>query len=164
MNPSILLVEDDDNDAFFLERALKKAGIPTPVERVGDGREALDYFQGRMDFGDGNNLPLPRLVLLDLKLPHMMGLEVLKWIRGQAQFSSIIVLVLSASQYPTDIADAQRYGANAYLVKPSNLNQLDLVARTIADSWLNAAPDSRLRADHSDNQLRVQPTRGAPAI
>jgi CheY-like chemotaxis protein len=133
---SILLVEDDENDAFFLTRALKRAGTPNAIQRVGDGRSAMEYLQGIGRFEDRSRYPLPGLVLLDLKLPHLMGLDVLKWIRGQEQFTSTPVVVFSASDYPDDIANSQRHGADAYLVKPSNLDQLDVLARTIHDAWL----------------------------
>lgn len=137
MSATILLVEDDEHDAFFLKRALSGAGILNPIQHVWDGREALEYFQGGGRFGDRSRFPLPGLVLLDLKLPCVMGLDVLKWIRGEDQFRSILVLVLSASQFPDDIVTARRNGADAYLVKPSDLDQLDAVARTIRDAWLN---------------------------
>jgi CheY-like chemotaxis protein len=142
MNATILLAEDDENDAFFFERALKRAGLANPVQRVCDGREALEYLQGTGAFGDRYKFPLPRLVLLDLKLPQIMGLEVLKWIRDQDQFNSTTVIVLSASQFPDDLADARRHGADGYFVKPSDLDQLDVIARTVCDGWINARPSS----------------------
>jgi DNA-binding response OmpR family regulator len=138
MSAAILLVEDDENDALFLRRAMKRAGILNPIQRVCDGREALDYFQGAQRFGNRNEYPLPSLVLLDLKLPHVMGLDVLKWVRDQGQFKSTVVVVRSASQYQNDIANAHRHGADDYLVKPSGLDQLDVIARMIRDSWLCA--------------------------
>jgi len=79
-------------------------------------------------------------VLLDLKLPHLMGLDVLKWIRGQDEFKSTAVVVLSASQSPEDMANAQDRGADAFLVKPSTLDHLDDLAQKIRDSWLNDTP------------------------
>ncbi len=136
MRASVLLVEDDENDAFFLTRALKRAEISNTIQHVGDGRSAMEYLQGIGRFGDRSRFPLPGLVLLDLKLPHVKGLDVLKWIRGQEQFASIVVVVFSASEYPEDIAHSQRHGADAYFVKPSNLDQLDVLARTIRDAWL----------------------------
>ncbi len=149
MNPIILLVEDDDNDAFFLERALKRAGIADPIQRIRDGREALHYLQGRIGFGDLKDFPMLRLVLLDLKLPHVMGLDVLKWIRGRDEFRSTAVVVLSASQSPEDMANAHDRGADAFLVKPSTLDHLDYLAQKIRDSWLDDASLDPQRAERA---------------
>ena len=131
------MVEDDENDAFFMLRAMKKAGITNPVQQLSDGREALNYFQGDGKFADRSRYPLPSLVLLDLKLPHVMGLDVLKWVRSQDGFQATTFVVLSASQDRSDVAQAYRHGAAAYLVKPPSLDQLDAVAVTIRDSWLD---------------------------
>jgi DNA-binding response OmpR family regulator len=159
MSGSILLVEDDENDAFFLIRALRRAGILNPIQHLRDGGEALIYFQGGGTFGDRNQYPLPGLVLLDLKLPRVMGLDVLKWMRGQDLFKSTVVIVLSASENQNDRASAYRDGANAYFVKPSDLDQLDVVASTLRDSWLNATqPATQL----PNGPLRAAAPVGAP--
>jgi CheY-like chemotaxis protein len=134
---NILLVEDDDNDVVLMKRALRRAGVVCPIEIAEDGRKALDYLQSKGRFCSRDEHPMPSLVLLDLKLPHVMGLDVLQWIRRQDQFTSMIVIVLSASRSPDDLANAVRYGANDYLVKPSTLDELDTVAQTIRDWCLN---------------------------
>jgi DNA-binding response OmpR family regulator len=81
MNRTILLVEDDANDVFFMKRAMKLAGMLNPVQVASDGQQAIQYLSGAGDYGDRERFPLPGLVLLDLKLPHVMGLDVLKWSR-----------------------------------------------------------------------------------
>ena len=116
MSVTILLVEDDENDAFFLTRALKRVGVLNPIQRVCDGRQALEYFRGGGKYGDRNQYPIPGLVLLDLKLPYVTGLDVLNWFRHQDQFTSAKVVVVSASEDRDDVATAYRYGADAYLV------------------------------------------------
>lgn len=97
---------------------------------------AKDYFQGNGKFANRAAFPLPYLVLLDLKLPYVMGLDVLTWIRDQPQFKSTMVIVLTSSRYAEDIGKAYQLGANAYLVKPADLNALEGMMRTLKDFWL----------------------------
>jgi len=132
----ILVVEDDENDLMFLKMAMKNAGVTNPVQVARDGQEVLDYFQGNGKFANRAEFPLPYLVLLDLKLPYLMGLDVLAWIRDQPQFKSTIVIVLTSSRYVGDIGKAYQLGANAYLVKPADLNALEGMVRTLKDFWL----------------------------
>lgn len=80
MNGTILLVEDNEDDVLFLRRALKLAGILNPLQVVRDGRQAIDYLEGSGAYMNRAEFPLPCLVLLDLKLPRVMGLDVLRWI------------------------------------------------------------------------------------
>lgn len=132
---TILQVEDDPNDVFFLQKALKKAGMTNPVQVASDGQQAIDYLKGAGKFADRLQFPLPCLVLLDLKLPHVMGLDVLKWIRQQPG-PTMIVVMLTASGEDADIATAYRLGANAFLVKPSEASKLEDMVKAIRDFWL----------------------------
>jgi CheY-like chemotaxis protein len=132
---TILLVEDDENDVFLVKRAMQKAGVVNPIRVASSGQEAIDYFQGTGKFADRKEFPLPCLVLLDLKLPRVMGLDVIKWIRQQPEVSAIVI-VLTSSKDDADIAAAYRHGANGYLVKPSDVAQLTDMARAIKDYWL----------------------------
>jgi len=102
---TILQVEDDPNDVFFLKHAMKKAGVANPIQVAKDGQEAIDYLQGAGKFADRGKFPFPCLVLLDLKLPYVMGLDVLKWIREQPGMA-LVVLLLTASGEEADIAAA----------------------------------------------------------
>jgi CheY-like chemotaxis protein len=136
MSQPILLVEDDENDVTFMKMAFKKAGVDLPVHVAIHGQEALDYFQGTGKFAKREDFPLPCLVLLDLKLPFVMGLGVLKWIREQPELESTVVIILSASSENQDIQTAYQLGANAYLVKPADLEKLYLMAHAIKDFWL----------------------------
>src|SRR5438552_1637736 len=97
MTRAILLVEDDENDVLVMAMALEKAGLTCPIRVARDGREAQDYLSGAGKFADRSEYPLPYLMLLDLKLPRVMGLEVLKWLRERPEFDSTIVLILSSS-------------------------------------------------------------------
>ena len=128
MKKTILVVEDTEDDVFFLKRALKDAEISNPTQVVVDGQQALDYLSGTGVYADRENYPLPFLILLDLKLPYVMGLDVLRWIRDRAEFSSILVAVLTSSQADNDIAATTRLGGDFYLVKPATKPKLlDLV-------------------------------------
>jgi len=132
---TILQVEDDPNDVLFLQRAMKKAGLANPIQIASDGQEAIDYLKGAGKFFDRGIFPLPSLVLLDLKLPYVMGLDVLRWIRKQPGMI-LPVIVLSASGENAEVAAAYRLGANAFLRKPSKASQLEDMVKAIKDFWL----------------------------
>jgi DNA-binding response OmpR family regulator len=154
---TILLVEDDENDTFFFQRALNKAGLTNPLQVARDGQEAIDYLRGGGKFAERAKFPLPGLILLDLKLPFVMGLDVLKWIRQQSDLS-LIVVILSSSQQDEDIAAAYRLGANAYLVKPADVSKLEGMVRGINDFWLtqNTPPARSLAARGPQNQANLR--------
>jgi CheY-like chemotaxis protein len=131
----ILQVEDDPNDVLFLQRAMEKAGVANPIHSVSDGRQAIAYVQGTGKYADRVEFPFPCLVLLDLKLPYVMGLDVLKWIR-QHSGAALPVVILTASAEDADIATAYRLGASAFLSKPSEAKQLADMAMAIKHFWL----------------------------
>lgn len=131
----ILQIEDDANDVFLLQHALASAGVENPIQVATDGQQAIDYLSGVGAFADREKFPLPCLVLLDLKLPYVMGLDVLKWIRQQPG-PTLIVIMLTASASAEDIASAYRLGANAFLTKPSKASSLVEMARALKDFWL----------------------------
>ena len=134
MNKTILLVEDDANDAFFMQQAFKKAAIASRLYVATDGQAALDYLAGTGLFANREEYPLPDLILLDLKLPRIMGLDVLKVIRQHPAY--IPVLVLTSSKHPSDIEQSYHLGANAYLLKPSESSKLLETVTAIKDFWL----------------------------
>jgi CheY-like chemotaxis protein len=136
ITPSILLVEDDENDILFMQLALEKVGVNCPLHIANDGREALDYVVGAGKFCDRQIYPIPYLVLLDLKLPYVLGLDILKDIRERREFDSTIVIVLTSSNDPRDIETAYRLRANAYLIKPSGMDALEALTRSIKEFWL----------------------------
>lgn len=133
----ILIVEDEENDLFFLVRAMQKAGISNPVQSVTNGQEAIDYIKGEAPFEDRIRYPLPLLVLLDLKLPCVNGLDVLRWIRQQpGHISNMIVLVLTSSTLANDIEEAYKARANGYIAKPADPDQLVRTMQDLAAWWL----------------------------
>jgi CheY-like chemotaxis protein len=133
---TILLVEDNEDDAFFMKRALRDAGIANPVRIVEDGQQAIDYLRGGGEFTDRAQNPLPMIVFLDLKLPFKSGHEVLEWIRQQPQFAKLIVIVLTSSNEPVDLNRAYKNGANSYVVKPPTPEQLTELAKSFELWWL----------------------------
>jgi CheY-like chemotaxis protein len=131
----ILQVEDDPNDAFLLQHAMKRIGMTHPVQVASDGQEAIDYVRGVGKYADREKFPMPCLVLLDLKLPYVMGLDVLKCIRKQLG-AALPVIILTASAENSDIAAAYRLGANAFLTKPSEATRLQEMMKAVKDFWL----------------------------
>jgi DNA-binding response OmpR family regulator len=136
MNQTVLLVEDDENDVFFMQRAFREAAIVTSLNVVNDGREAIDYFSGSGKYNDRQSYPIPCLMLMDLKLPYVLGLDVLKWVRSHAEFKSVIVVVLTSSRQDADIERAYSLGANSYLVKPPDVHQLVAMVKRIKEYWI----------------------------
>jgi CheY-like chemotaxis protein len=132
----ILHVEDREDDVYLLHYAFKRAGITHPVQVAVDGQAAIDYLSGAGPFADRERFPSPCLVLLDLKLPQKMGLEVLQWIRSQPALKTLIVIVLTSSIHEGDVRSAYELGANAFLVKPSDTDTLADICRAIKHFWL----------------------------
>jgi CheY-like chemotaxis protein len=137
-------VEDSADDVFLLKRALKAAHVLNPVHVITDGQQAIDYLCGKDPYGEREKFPLPCLVLLDLKMPRVSGLEVLNWVKDQPSFKALPVLVLTSSAEPGDIEKAYQLGANSYFVKPSSSEKLAEVVEFIAKYWLqyNQTPPS----------------------
>jgi two-component system, response regulator len=126
---TLLLVEDDKEDADLLGWCLEKAKGPT-VHRLCDGQEALDYVMSRPDS------QLPKVIVLDLRLPKLSGLEVLHRLRSEARTRHIPVVVLTVSTSPEDVASCYALGANSYVVKPSNAEAMLETAHRLASYWL----------------------------
>jgi CheY-like chemotaxis protein len=135
MEKVVLCVDDDEDSVYLLKRAMDEAGPAYSMQVASDGEIAIEYLKGCGKFRDREAHPLPCLVLLDLKLPRTPGLEVLKWIRREAGLK-ISVVVLSSSQNELDISTAYQFGANGYLVKPSDYEHLLEMAKMIAGFWL----------------------------
>jgi len=131
----ILQVDDDPNDIFLFQHAMKKMGVMNPIQVATDGQQAIDYLRGTGKFADREKFPLPCLVLLDLKLPYVMGLEVLRGIRAQPG-RALTVIILTASAENADIEAAYELGANAFLTKPTEANKLREMVKAIKDFWL----------------------------
>ena len=112
LNPApILHVEDSEDDQFFLQRAFQAAGIQNTVHFVNDGQMAMDYLSFLGPFADRQKYAMPCIVILDLKLPKVHGLDVLKWIRAHPEFKSIVVIILSSSPLRNDVDTAYDIGS-----------------------------------------------------
>ncbi len=122
--PFLLLVEDDDHDTLFFQNALKKAGVSVQFLRLKSGNQALEYFQGKGRFADRIQFPLPRLTLLDFRMPGGSGLDVFEYIRASPQLARSVVVAFTASRDAGDIQAAARLGINAYIIKPVDAEAL----------------------------------------
>ena len=131
---TILLVEDNPDDEALTLRAFKKNKIRNEVVVMRDGAEALAYLLP--GDGDGDGRPRPALVLLDLNLPKIGGLEVLRRMRADERTRLIPVVVLTSSKLEEDILDSYRNGANAYVRKPVNFSDFAEAVRTLGVFWL----------------------------
>ena len=140
----ILLVEDQENDIQLIRRAFAKARLPNPLQIVRNGEEAIAYLAGERQFANRAEFPLPRLILLDLKLPGTDGFEVLKWIRSQPGLKSLIVVVLTSSDHIRDINEAYNLGANSFMVKPMDFENIVELSKLLRDYWImaNQAPET----------------------
>lgn len=132
----ILLVEDNPNDEELTLRALRKYNLANQIYVVRDGAQALDYIYCEGEYAKRAKTDLPKVILLDLKLPKVSGLEVLAQIKKDAQTQSIPVVVLTSSDQNPDIQKAYSLGANSYIVKPVDFDQFTECVRQIGLYWL----------------------------
>jgi CheY-like chemotaxis protein len=129
---NILLAEDNPDDVFLFEQALRKASVDIVLRTVCDGLEALAYLKGEGLYSDRTAYPIPQIMLLDLNMPRMNGFEVFERVRLDPTWGRLIVHVLSASARQTDVQHAYDLRANSYVIKPNQI--MDLVA-FIATLW-----------------------------
>jgi CheY-like chemotaxis protein len=133
---SVLLVEDDLNDIFLVKRAFKLAQIRDPLHVVTDGQEAINYLRGEGKYADRKAHPLPKLIVMDIKMPRKSGFEVLEWVKGNGvPIRRIPVVIVSASDYPADINRAYELGVNAYMIKPMDFRDVEHLFATITQYW-----------------------------
>jgi two-component system response regulator len=142
---TILLVEDNPNDEALTLRALKKSNIQERVVVARDGAEALDYLFATGTYQDRSPGDLPRVVLLDLKLPKIDGLEVLRRVRANARTKLLPIVILTSSTEERDMVAGYGSGANSYIRKPVDFTQFAETVRDLGRYWLqiNEAPPLR---------------------
>jgi CheY-like chemotaxis protein len=136
----ILLVEDDSNDALLCKRALARTGMPHRLMHVLDGEEAIKYLSGEAPYNDRQAYPAPALILLDLKMPKITGLDVLTWLQTRPDLAALPVVVLTGSIHERDRTDAKKLGAVGYEVKPVDFSALLGIIQNIGTRWLNPPP------------------------
>lgn len=141
-NKILLLVEDNPDDEALALRALKKNNILNEVVVVRDGTEALDYLFGEGIYADRDINIMPEVVLLDLKLPKIDGLEVLKRMRADGRTMHLPVVILTSSDQERDVVDSYKLGCNSYIRKPVDFIQFSEAVRQLGIYWLllNIAP------------------------
>lgn len=132
----ILLVEDNSSDAELALRALKKHRLANNLAVVTDGEEALDFIFARGVFSDRSVQNGPKVILLDLKLPKVDGLEVLRVLKSDPRTKIIPVVVLTSSKQESDIVESYRLGVNSYIVKPVDFDKFVAAVRDLGMYWL----------------------------
>jgi CheY-like chemotaxis protein len=132
-----LVVEDEPTDAEFLQHAFARAGGDDRIVVVGNGEEAVAYLTGQ-GYGDRERFPLPHVIITDLKMPHMNGLELLRWLNADEMWRQLPRIVLTSSTASSDVATAYACGAAAYLVKPVDIHELRTMAKAISEFWRHA--------------------------
>jgi CheY-like chemotaxis protein len=143
-NEFILLVEDDANDVLLIQRAFQKAGLRHVLKVVRDGEQAIAYLSGRGSYANRERFPHPFLVLLDLKMPGTDGFEVLRWAREEPQCKRLLIVVLTSSNLQADVDRAYELGANSYLVKPVEFEEMYHLLQRFEIYWseINRTPSN----------------------
>ena len=146
----ILLVEDNVDDVFLMERAFSKAKLCAQLQIVTDGQEALDYLGGVGIYADRLAYPLPELIFLDLKLPFVHGFDILSWLRQQPLLQQMPVAILTSSPEERDRERAAELGARAYLVKPPT-------PEMIIETWRAVVETEMLSGGYQDYSSNISP-------
>ena len=134
----ILLVEDWEADALLFMETLRRSGLGNPLVVLHDGDETIHYLAGDGQYADRERFPMPSVLLLDLNLPKTRGWEVLQWIRSRREFTDLFVVVLTGSFRGGDLHRAYQLGANSFLGKPCNEEDLRKLANSFPDHWLSS--------------------------
>lgn len=133
---TILLADDDPDDVLLTKLACERSGIAHSMAVVGDGAKAIDYLAGNGEYSDRQTYPLPGLILLDVKMPKLDGLDVLAWIRTQPQFANIPIIMLTNSNEPKDVDRAYRLKVTSYLLKGAKMADFEQAMRVVLKYWL----------------------------
>jgi CheY-like chemotaxis protein len=132
----ILFAEDSEHDATLTIRALNKSGFSNKLLHVGDGAEALDYLYGKGVYASRDLSKHPKLILLDLKMPKVSGMQVLEKIKSDPALKSIPTIILTSSKEDPDIKESYKLGANSYIVKPVDSDNFFLAIKEIGMFWM----------------------------
>jgi len=173
-NLTVLIAEDNENDALLLQRAFRNIGLQNPLQIVPDGEQAIRYLQAEGKFADRQQFPFPTVLFLDIKMPRMSGFDVLEWVRGHPDWRIIPTMIFSSSSHPGDItrayqsgANAYQSGANAYLVKPATLG----CSRNASQKSIRflgrlrqAASAGKMRVDESGCFFKIRPRAGKAGV
>ena len=132
----ILVAEDNDDDVVLLLRSFRRGSLINPVFVVRNGIEAIEYLRGEGRFSNREEYPLPALMLLDLRMPMMDGFEVLYWVRQHPTLRTLRIVMLTTSEDMRDINRAYQLGANAFLVKPTDLGNFTKINEALKGHWV----------------------------
>ena len=149
---TILVVEDDPNDQFLIEKAFRKIGVTDPIQVVGDGAEAIAYMMGEGKYSDRKKFAYPTFIITDLKMPRADGFAVLEFLKGNPEWAVIPTIVLSASSDPDDIKKSYMLGASSYHVKPQSAEELRNQLAVINAYWMTCQVPE---VDVTGKQLRT---------
>jgi CheY-like chemotaxis protein len=153
----ILLVEDDPNDVLLIQRAFRKTGLANALKVVSNGDEAIDYLRGNAPYDNREQFPLPYLMLLDLKMPGTDGFEVLRWARGEPELKRLLIVVLTSSNLQADVDRAYELGANSYLVKPVEYDEMANLIQRFDAYWteINRIPSAPTLGDTTPRETSL---------
>ena len=133
---TVLLAEDNEDDALLTQIAFKKARLANPLQVVKDGVEVIAYLKGEGRFSDRVRYPFPMLLLLDLRMPKVNGFEVLSWLQRHREINHLPIAVMTSSVDEPDIDRAYKLGADSYLIKPPNAEALLALVQRLKAYWL----------------------------
>ena len=136
---TVLLIEDLADDVALIQRSFEETGLGNRLQVVRSAEEAKTYLKGESVYQERMQYPLPALILLDLKMPGEDGFEFLSWLRAQTEFKKIPVVVLTASDESKDMTKAYQLGANSFLTKPQDFENLVETSRLLQEYWLKLA-------------------------
>jgi len=150
----ILLVEDQEDDVVLIRKAFEKGQIMNPLFVVRSGEDAMAYLLGQGKYTNRAEYPLPDLMLLDIKMPGLDGFDVLRWVRAQTGFSSLLIVMLTSSDRVYDVNLAYKLGANSFLVKPLDFENYLQTCHVLKQYWLNMnkRPETSRSVSESVNQ------------
>ena len=136
---NLLLVEDNEDDILFFRQALaessEKAGVPVRLEVTRDGEEAIRYLQGEGEFKDREKHPFPEIVVTDLKMPGLNGLDVLAWLKQHEEYQRVPKILLSSSSEESDVDEAYRLGVNTFFQKPASFEAYGELVYHVVCYW-----------------------------
>jgi two-component system, response regulator len=132
----ILLIEDNPNDVELTLRALKKNNILNKIQVIDDGADAIDYLLRKGKYSNRNSKNEPKVIILDLKLPKINGLEILRLVKGEQNLKTIPVVVLTSSSEEQDVVESYKLGVNSYIVKPVDFEKFINAVKELGFYWL----------------------------
>ena len=130
---TVLLAEDEENDVFLMQRAIRKMNEPVLLQVAQDGEQVIEYLLGKNKYADRHLYPLPALIVLDIKMPRKSGFDVLEWLKADGTLTHIPVVIVTSSAVQSDVQKACELGAKEYLVKPVALAELQRLFTATGD-------------------------------